>query len=151
MQAVKDRVKEMLRMEGESSTGLAKRAADRLGERQSRIDATVDQAVSGKKSASSYSRGGKTKRMGYGVGGVVGQAMGRPQIGDYIRQMQAQRKSPPVATSNPRMLLKAGRVRFAKGGAVSRGEAKKIAERTVSEHVKYPAPKGHKGLGKMCS
>jgi hypothetical protein len=45
---------------------------------------------------------------------------------------------------------KAKRMGYAKGGAVSRGEAKKIAERTVGEHVKYPAPKGHKGLGAMC-
>jgi hypothetical protein len=42
------------------------------------------------------------------------------------------------------------RMGYADGGQVSREEAKKIAERTVGEHVRYPAPKGHKGLGKMC-
>lgn len=40
---------------------------------------------------------------------------------------------------------KAKRMGYAKGGAVSPGEAKKIAEKTVGEHVRYPAPKGHKG------
>lgn len=45
---------------------------------------------------------------------------------------------------------KAKRMGYAKGGGVSAGQAKKIAERTVGEHVKYPAPKGHKGLGAMC-
>jgi hypothetical protein len=39
--------------------------------------------------------------------------------------------------------------RYASGGGVTAGEAKKIAERTVGEHVKYPAPKGHSGLGQM--
>jgi hypothetical protein len=40
---------------------------------------------------------------------------------------------------------KVKRMGYAKGGAVSPGEAKKIAEKTVGEHVRYPAPKGHKG------
>jgi hypothetical protein len=42
------------------------------------------------------------------------------------------------------------RMGYAMGGGVSAGEAKKIAQRTIGEHVRYPAPKGHKGLGKMC-
>lgn len=40
---------------------------------------------------------------------------------------------------------KSKRMGYAKGGAVSAGEAKRIAEKTVGEHVRYPAPKGHKG------
>jgi hypothetical protein len=35
------------------------------------------------------------------------------------------------------------------GGAVSAAEAKRIAERVVGEHVRYPAPKGHKGFEKI--
>lgn len=42
------------------------------------------------------------------------------------------------------------RMGYAAGGGVSAGQAKKIAQRTIGEHVRYPAPKGHKGLGKMC-
>lgn len=41
-----------------------------------------------------------------------------------------------------------GRRDGAISGAVSASEAKKIAERTVGDHVRYPAPKGHKGLEK---
>lgn len=62
----------------------------------------IDRITDGGDLASNYSRGGKTRRMGY-----------------------------------------------AKGGGVSKGEAKKIAQRTVGEHVRYPAPKGHKGLEKV--
>jgi len=57
-QALADRVKEMLGMAGRSSTGLAKRAADRIEERQSKIDSAVDSAVSGK---SNYAKGGMAK------------------------------------------------------------------------------------------
>jgi hypothetical protein len=32
---------------------------------------------------------------------------------------------------------------------VTATEAKRIAERTVGEHVRYPAPKGHKGFEKI--
>jgi hypothetical protein len=35
------------------------------------------------------------------------------------------------------------------GGSVSAAEAKRIAERVVGEHVRYPAPKGHKGFEKI--
>lgn len=41
------------------------------------------------------------------------------------------------------------RMGYAKGGGVSRMEAKKIAQSTIGEHVRYPAPKGHKGMGAM--
>jgi hypothetical protein len=49
---------------------------------------------------------------------------------------------------------KAKRMGYADGGGVkkkrgvSAAEAKQIAQRTVGEHVRYPAPKGHKGLGR---
>jgi hypothetical protein len=36
-----------------------------------------------------------------------------------------------------------------RGGSVSAAEAKRIAERVVGEHVRYPAPKGHKGFEKI--
>lgn len=43
---------------------------------------------------------------------------------------------------------------YARGGevkkkAVSAAEAKQIAKRTVGEHVRHPAPKGHKGLERV--
>jgi hypothetical protein len=50
---------------------------------------------------------------------------------------------------------KAKRMGYADGGGVkkktgvSAAEAKKIAERTVGDHVRYPAPKGHRGLQKV--
>jgi hypothetical protein len=63
MEAVKDRVKSMLGV-GEDSSGLAKRAADKLERRGRQIDAMEDAAVNGKTSASNYSRGGKAMKRG---------------------------------------------------------------------------------------
>ncbi len=88
MQAVKDRIKEMLRMEAESSTGLAKKAADKLGGRQRQIDSIADSAESGK--TSNYAGGGKTRRTGYYSGGMLGR--------NYVKAMRAQ---PLGATAEP--------------------------------------------------
>jgi hypothetical protein len=57
MEAVKDRVKEIFTSQAKSSTGMAKRAADKIEARRSRIDAAVDEAVNGK----NYARGGKAR------------------------------------------------------------------------------------------
>lgn len=37
---------------------------------------------------------------------------------------------------------------YKKGGAVTKGDAKKIAASAVAKHVARPAPKGHKGFSK---
>jgi hypothetical protein len=42
-----------------------------------------------------------------------------------------------------------GLMKYQEGGAVSAAEAKRIAERVVGTHVRYPAPKGHKGFEKI--
>jgi hypothetical protein len=42
-----------------------------------------------------------------------------------------------------------GTIRYASGGGVSAAEAKRIAESVVGTHVRYPAPKGHKGFEKI--
>lgn len=135
--------------------------------------------------ASRYSRGGKTKRMGYARGGLASmdaQMMNRVGMSGPQRMQAAPPAPAPMprpgghwaagttrATMNPpapmvtnRMVGrgapamamrskggKAKRMAYAKGGGVSVTQAKKIAERTVGDHVRYPAPKGHKGFEKV--
>ncbi len=132
--------------------------------------------VSGQDLASNYSKGGKAKRMGYADGGATEAAKAEGEADKYMhsywvghgehanrmldraKQYEARargvrERSPkghgPLAR-RPRSIEK-GPIKerfYAKGGSVSPKEAKKIAERTVGEHVRYPAPKGHKGLEK---
>ena len=66
------------------------------------------------------------------------------------RQREIDRATDMAVTgrSNYRKGGKAARMGYAAGGGVSIEQAKKIAERTVGEHVRYPAPKGHKGFKK---
>lgn len=40
-------------------------------------------------------------------------------------------------------------IQRAVGGSVSAAKAREIAHEVLGEHVKFPAPMGHKGLGKM--
>jgi hypothetical protein len=67
------------------------------------------------------------------------------------REMKARTKKIDEASNYARG-GKAKRMGYADGGgvkkksAVSAAEAKRIAERTVGDHVRYPAPKGHRGL-----
>lgn len=86
--------------------------------------------------------------------GMLKDAMssGRKIAGESGRSImeETQRAQTGKMASNYAKGGKMKRMAYADGGGVSRGEAKKIAERTVGEHVKYPAPKGHKGLGAMC-
>jgi len=90
-------------------------------------------------------KGGRAKCMGYADGG------GR-------RDGMVPEKSTPKApapkgtgTKAPGPFPPASTVKekfYADGGGVSAKQAKRIAERTVGDHVRYPAPKGHKGLEK---
>lgn len=41
-----------------------------------------------------------------------------------------------------------GQMKYAGGGSVTPGKARSIAKNVLTEHVNYPAPRGHKGLGK---
>lgn len=144
-QAFKDRFREMFGLAA-PSTGLARNAADKISGRQKQIDDIVDSAQTGKKN---YSRGGKMKRMGYAMGGV-------PMPTGYAPVMRAPLiQARPTMMATPRMPMrtamrsKGGMTRYADGGGVSVAQAKQIAQRTIGDHVRYPAPKGHKGLGAM--
>lgn len=78
---------------------------------------------------------------------------GRRAVGERGRSVMEEAdtaQSGNTMASNYSRGGKMKRMGYAKGGGVSADEAKKIAERTVGEHVRYPAPKGHKGLGAMC-
>jgi hypothetical protein len=92
------------------------------------------------------SSGGKAKRMGYANGGSRRDGM----VTTERPSPAPPKKSPPPKAPDkpypPAAMIK--EKFYAKGGGVSAGQAKKIAERTVGEHVRYPAPKGHKGLEK---
>ena len=71
---------------------------------------------------SDFSLGGAAKkRMGYAEGGLI----------------------PKGAKKEA---LARGFLKKAKGGSVSKSDAKKIAQGVVKDHVNYPAPKGHKGF-----
>lgn len=112
------------------------------------VEESAAEAQSGRHDlASNYAKGGKAKRMGYQSGGV-GFAPQRVMPQPQARPMMRAPAMPPRAL----MRSKGGKMKrmgYATGGGVSAGEAKKIAERTVGEHVRYPAPKGHKGLEKV--
>jgi hypothetical protein len=105
--------------------------------------------------ASNYSKGGKAKRMGYADGGATKPSNFDDWNDYYQRNLSGGRYKtrkklmtpPPDLPKTPAPGPKAKF--YAKGGGVSAGQAKKIAERTVGEHVRYPAPKGHKGLEKV--
>jgi hypothetical protein len=155
MQAFKDRFKEFLRVSA-PRTGMARQAADKITGRQKQIDDVVDQAVTGKKN---YARGGKMKRMGYAMGGVpmTGYAptMRRPMIQSPPMGAPSRMVATPRAPMTTMARAKGGMTRYAKGGAAHSDEAqdrpmmKRIAQEVIGEHVRYPAPKGHKGLGSM--
>lgn len=80
-----------------------------------------------------------------------------PATTDEAKRAYAQSQADYATSPNHRVNLKKTRTLkaaplpagFKGGGAVSREEVKKIAERTVGEHVRYPAPKGHKGLERV--
>lgn len=150
---------------GRASTGMAKKGAERVSGRQRQIDREVDQAVTG---MTKYARGGKAKRMGYDEGGHVNAQRllrtfktmhdnprdfaGKEQSDSSVRAL-AQYMADGRTSPNHRVNLKKTRTvksSYAKGGGVSASEAKKIAERTVGDHVRYPVPRGHKGLKKSC-
>lgn len=89
------------------------------------------------------SSGGKAKRMGYANGGrrdglVTERAPPPPPKKEPTTPAKP---FPPAATIKEKF--------YARGGGVSVKQAKEIAERTIGDHVRYPAPKGHKGLEKV--
>jgi hypothetical protein len=105
--------------------------------------------------------GAARKRMGYADGGgrrdglVTERPRGMGPISEKeYKLMQAPRvrgEGPMSDKERKLMQMPAATIKnkfYAKGGGVSAGQAKRIAERTVGEHVRYPAPKGHKGLEK---
>lgn len=127
-----------------------------IGGRQKQIDDYVDEANTGERTASRWARGGKAKRMGYRNGGMT------QLIGRVMQQMQGRgapaRMPMPAPTMQNQMMRRAAPAAMmrAKGGRAKEhsDEAKdrpmmtKIAEEVVGQHVRYPAPKGHKGLEK---
>jgi hypothetical protein len=93
-----------------------------------------------------YGRGGATSKLAMGgvplggtpAVGALGRMALRPQ-GLPARTGPAMRR--PVAMPGPAPV--AAPVARAKGGSM-----RQIAHQEVAKHVNYPAPKGHKGLGK---
>lgn len=154
--AIKEGVRYALSTAGGSSSGMAKRAADTISGREKQIDDYVNTAETGNEpTASNYSRGGKMKRMGYAEGGrrdgsvaeppplaIAKKAVSKPPVTTY----------PPAATIKAKFYSRGGamkRMGYATGGGVTASQAQHIAERTIGKHVRYPAPKGHKGLEKV--
>lgn len=117
-----------------------------VGGRNESVGEYVDRASSGKM-ASNYAKGGKAKRMGYMNGGL---GMSGPS---RVTAMPPGRMQSPRMPVRPMMMRSKGgktqRMGYANGGGVTAAEAKRIAERTVGEHVRYPAPKGHKGFERL--
>jgi hypothetical protein len=112
MDAVKDRLKSMLGV-GDDSTGLAKRAADKLADRRRQIDEITDSAVSGKTTASNYRAGGAAKKKRMGFGGMM---IAKPMRG-AIAQIAANapaRAAPAERIATPRMPMRS--MARAKGG-----------------------------------
>lgn len=90
---------------------------------------------------SAYANGGFVK-MGDGT-------MKTDKIGDQGNSV-VKRGNPPItefdADHGGRGPLRTG---YKTGGAVSKGEATKIAASAINKHVRAPAPKGHKGFNKV--
>lgn len=59
----------------------------------------------------------------------------------------ARRHFKPLATGGTINRLGAGGALYAQGGGVSKSEAQGIARGVIKEHINYPEPRGHKGLG----
>jgi hypothetical protein len=74
--------------------------------------------------------------------------VGPPNLRGLSKEEEARRmlEDPEWAKFTKR---RGGAVRYASGGGVSASEAKRIAERVVGTHVRYPAPEGHRGLEKI--